>query len=59
MASRKKYKIDQSVEFYFAGSHHSGVIINTKIIGNQLRYSILSDDGTTYPVAENNITKVL
>jgi hypothetical protein len=59
MASRKKYKVDQNVEFYFAGSYHTGVIINTKIIGNQLRYSILSDDGTTYPVAENNIKKVL
>lgn len=54
-----KYRVNSEVKFYFAGSYHVGVVIGTKLIDNRLRYSILTDDGTYYPVAEDKIIEKL
>lgn len=59
MATRAKYKAGQFVEFRFAGSDHTGEIGLVKKDVNNIKYSIIDDEGTQYPVSENNIIRKL
>ena len=58
MAVRAKYKVDDKVEFYFAGSLHRGKILEVRKDGNKVSYSI-EDDFYKYPVNEDDISKKL
>ena len=59
MAARAKFKLDQEVEFRFAGSNFVGVIGLVRKEGSSFKYSVIDDEGTTYPVAEFNILRKL
>lgn len=57
MATRAKYKVDQEVEFIFAGTTILGVILSVRKDGNKVSYMIEDSRGTKYPVPQHNITK--
>jgi hypothetical protein len=59
MATRAKYKQDQKVEFTFAGSSFTGIILDVRKDGNKVSYLIQDDRGTKYPVQQDKVTKKL
>lgn len=57
MGKQRKFRVGDNVEFAFAGSPTYGEIVDIKIIAEEIRYSIVGDDGTIYPVSENKIKR--
>ena len=55
MAVRAKYKVDQVVEFIFAGSPHKGKILEVRKEGNDVKYTALDDRGYRYPFSQKNV----
>jgi hypothetical protein len=58
MSSRAKYKVGDIIEFTFAGSIHSGKILEVRKDTNKISYKV-EDTFYTYPVVEDKITKKL
>jgi len=58
MSKRSKYKVEDKVEFIFAGAPHTGKI--QEVRKNSLKYSYAIHDGFYfYPVDEEKIIKKL
>jgi len=55
MAVRAKYKVDDMVEFIFAGSPHIGKIFEVNKEGKEVKYSAIDKDGFKYPFSQNSI----
>ena len=58
MTVRAKYKVNDKVEFYFAGSLHTGIILAVRKDGNKVSYSI-EDNFYKYPVQQDKVVKKL
>lgn len=59
MAIRAKYKVGEEVLFRFAGSSVIGEVVDVVKQTSNIKYKIVSDEGTLYPVDQNNIDKKL
>lgn len=58
MTVRAKYKVNDKVEFYFAGSLHTGMVLEVRKDGNKVSYSI-EDNFYKYPVQQDKVVKKL
>ena len=58
MTARAKYKVGDKVEFTFAGSLHTGKIIEIRKDGNKVSYRI-EDNFYKYPVQQDKVIKKL
>jgi hypothetical protein len=58
MNKRAKFKVGDIIEFTFAGSIHSGKILEVRKDTNKISYKV-EDTFYTYPVVEDKITKKL
>jgi hypothetical protein len=58
MNKRAKFKVEDLVEFNFAGSIHRGKIIEIRKELNKVSYKVV-DNFYTYPVNEDDISKKL
>lgn len=59
MAVRAKYKVEDFVEFWFAGSSHRGSILEVRKDGNKVSYMIQDVQNFKYPVQQDKVTKKL
>lgn len=57
MAVRAKYKVDDVVEFIFAGSPHTGKIYEVKKEGKEVKYSATDNRGYKYPFSQKNVIR--
>ena len=55
MAVRAKYKVNDIVEFTFAGSPHIGKIYEVGKQSNDVKYSAIDRDGFKYPFSQKNV----
>ena len=55
MAVRAKYKVDDVVEFIFAGSPHTGKVIEVKKEGKEVKYSAIDNRGYKYPFSQKSV----
>jgi len=58
MGKRPKYKVDDKVEFIFAGASHTGTVLEVRKNTSKNSYAI-NDGSYFYPVDEEKIIKKL
>ena len=59
MTVRAKYKVEDRVEFTFAGSLFTGTIMEVRKDMNKVSYRVEDSRGTKYPVQQDKIVKKL
>lgn len=57
MAVRAKYKVNDTVEFIFAGSPHIGKIYEVKKEIKEVKYSAEDNRGYKYPFTQKNVIR--
>ena len=57
MVVRAKYKVDDTVEFTFAGSPHIGKIYEVKKEGKEVKYSAEDNRGYKYPFSQKSVIR--
>ena len=55
MAVRAKYKVNDTVEFTFAGSPHIGKILEVNKEGKEVKYSAIDKRGYKYPFEQKSV----